>query len=69
MRILSDGCGGIEPPRHRAILPRSEERGLPRTLVSESTLRRNPADDHTRFVFDKSIIGRTDQFIYKFRKP
>src|ERR1700757_3386316 len=33
-KILSDGCGGIEPPRHRAILPRSEERGLPRTLVN-----------------------------------
>src|SRR5690348_1071076 len=33
MRILSDGCGGIEPPRRRAILPRCEGRGLPRTLV------------------------------------
>ena len=31
MRILSDGCGGIEPPRRRAILPRPEERGLPRS--------------------------------------
>jgi predicted methyltransferase len=38
-------------------------------FVGESTLLRNPADDHSKFVFDKSIIGRTDQFIYKFRKP
>ncbi|MBE7218239.1 MAG: class I SAM-dependent methyltransferase [Caulobacteraceae bacterium] len=29
----------------------------------------NPADDHTKAVFDPSIRGRTDQFIYRFRKP
>ena len=29
----------------------------------------NPADDHTKTVFDPSIRGHTDQFIYKFRKP
>jgi predicted methyltransferase len=27
------------------------------------------ADDHTRLVFDESIRGRTDQFVYRFRKP
>ena len=30
---------------------------------------RNPKDDHTLTVFDKSIRGHTDQFVYKFRKP
>jgi predicted methyltransferase len=30
---------------------------------------RNPADPHTSSVFDKSIKGRTDQFVYRFRKP
>ncbi len=30
---------------------------------------RNPADPHTATVFDKSIRGHTDQFIYRFRKP
>ena len=30
---------------------------------------RNPADPHTVAVFDKSIRGHTDQFIYRFRKP
>jgi predicted methyltransferase len=35
----------------------------------ESKLLANPADDHTKTVFDPSIRGHTDQFIYKFRKP
>lgn len=29
----------------------------------------NPADPHTALVFDPSIRGKTDQFIYRFRKP
>jgi len=35
----------------------------------ESSILRNPADDHTKLVFDPSIRHHTDQFIYKFRKP
>ena len=35
----------------------------------ESVVLRNPADPHTVKVFDKSIRGHTDQFIYRFRKP
>ena len=35
----------------------------------ESSILANPADPHTATVFDKSIRGHTDQFIYKFRKP
>ena len=35
----------------------------------ESNVLRNPADPHTAKVFDKSIRGHTDQFIYRFRKP
>ncbi|MGN6111415.1 MAG: class I SAM-dependent methyltransferase [Luteimonas sp.] len=38
-------------------------------FVGESEVLRNPADDHTLKVFDKTIRGRTDQFVYKFRKP
>lgn len=30
---------------------------------------RNPYDAHSLNVFDKSIRGHTDQFVYKFRKP
>ncbi|WP_292093139.1 methyltransferase domain-containing protein [Brevundimonas sp.] len=29
----------------------------------------NPGDDHTLNVFDEAIRGRTDQFVYRFRKP
>ena len=35
----------------------------------ESKLLANVGDDHSKPVFDKSIRGHTDQFIYKFRKP
>ncbi len=34
-----------------------------------SDVLRNPADDHKTLVFDKSIRGHTDQFVFKFRKP
>ena len=39
------------------------------TFDGESALLRNPADDHKKLVFDRAIRGRTDQFIYRFRKP
>jgi predicted methyltransferase len=35
----------------------------------ESSILRNPADDHSLRVFDPAIRGHTDQFIYRFRKP
>ncbi|MGH8134032.1 MAG: class I SAM-dependent methyltransferase [Steroidobacteraceae bacterium] len=30
---------------------------------------RNPQDDHGKLVFDPSIRHKTDQFLYRFRKP
>ena len=36
---------------------------------SESAILTNTADPHTVTVFDKSIRGHTDRFIFKFRKP
>jgi len=36
---------------------------------SESSILANPADPRTIEVFDKTIRGKTDQFILKFRKP
>lgn len=38
-------------------------------LEAESPLLRNPADDHSLLVFDEKIRGKTDRFIFKFRKP
>lgn len=39
------------------------------TFAGESDVLKNPADPHTVSVFDKSIRGHTDQFIYKFQRP
>ena len=38
-------------------------------FVGSSDVLRNPADDHSLLVFDPKIRGKTDRFIYKFRKP
>jgi predicted methyltransferase len=38
-------------------------------LDAQSDLLRNPQDDHTLSVFDGSVRGRTDQVVYRFRKP
>ncbi len=38
-------------------------------FAGESTLLANPADDHTKVVFDPSIRWKTDQFILKFVRP
>lgn len=38
-------------------------------LEAQSEMLRVPADDHTKNVFDPSIRGRTDRFVYRFRKP
>jgi predicted methyltransferase len=34
----------------------------------ESATLKHEADDHTKLVFDPAIQGKTDQFIYRFRK-
>ncbi len=38
-------------------------------LVAESDILKNPADPKDVNVFDKSIRGKTDQFVFKFRRP
>ena len=38
-------------------------------LEGESDLLKNPADDHSVNVFDEKVRGKTDRFIFKFRKP
>jgi predicted methyltransferase len=39
------------------------------TIEAESTLLANPADDHTKGVFDPSLGRATDQFMFRARKP
>jgi predicted methyltransferase len=38
-------------------------------FVGENNALANPADDHTKTIFDKAIQGHTDQYMLKFRKP
>jgi predicted methyltransferase len=38
-------------------------------LAGSSDMLRNPADDHSLLVFDPKIRGKTDRFIFKFKKP
>jgi predicted methyltransferase len=38
-------------------------------FVGASNVLANPADDHSKGVFDPAIRGNTDQFAFKFRKP
>lgn len=35
----------------------------------QSAILANPADDHSKNVFDPAIRGHTDQFLFRFRKP
>ena len=38
-------------------------------LDAESAVLANPADDHSKNVFDPSVRGKTDQFLLRFKKP
>lgn len=38
-------------------------------LEAESNILANPADNHTAKVFEGDTRGKTDQFIFKFKKP
>jgi len=38
-------------------------------LEAESPMLAHPEDDHTKGVFDPAIRGRSDQFVFKFRRP
>ncbi len=39
------------------------------TFDGESPIFANPADDHSKMVFDPAIRGSTDRFMIRFRKP
>jgi predicted methyltransferase len=54
----------IDPAAVRAEL---EKAGF--VFDGESMALANPADPHTALVFDPSIRGKTDQFVYRFKKP
>ncbi|RJF85462.1 class I SAM-dependent methyltransferase [Sphingomonas cavernae] len=61
---VPDKLHRIDPAAARAEI---EKAGF--KFDAELNVLRNPADPHTTNVFDASIKGKTDQFIYRFRKP
>ena len=68
----ADGAGiGVAGTLHRiesAELRRQvEAAGF--VFDGETDAVRVPGDDHSLSVFDESIRGRTDRFVYRFRKP
>jgi predicted methyltransferase len=63
-REVVDKLHRIDPATVRADFERA---GF--VLEAQSDLLRVPEDDHTKNVFDPSIRGKTDRFVYRFRKP
>ncbi|MFA6219460.1 MAG: methyltransferase [Erythrobacter sp.] len=63
-RALVDKLHRIDPAVVRADFARA---GF--VLEAESGLLANPADDHTKLVFDPGVRGKTDRFVFRFRKP
>lgn len=68
----ADGAGiGVAGTLHRieAAELRRQVEAAGFVFDGESDAVRVPADDHSLSVFDESIRGRTDRFVYRFRKP
>ena len=64
MRSDTDTLHRIDPARVKADLLAAGFK-----FVGESDALRNPADPHDKIVFDPSIRGKTDQFVYVFERP
>lgn len=60
-----------EGAKHRIdpAVVRSQVQAAGFRFVGQSPVLANPADDHSKPVFDPSVRGHTDQFVFKFRKP
>jgi predicted methyltransferase len=70
--VASPGYANVsvkEQPAAKLATPEKVDLQAGFTFAGESRMLANPADDHSKKVFDPSIKGKTDQFIYKFRKP
>lgn len=63
-RAVVEALHRIDPATVRADFERA---GF--VFAGESDILRNPADDHSKGVFDASIRGNTDRFVYRFRRP
>jgi len=63
--------GAVAAALHRIdpAIVRADFEAVGLKFEAESDALRNPADDHTRKVFEPGIRHRTDRFLYRFRKP
>ncbi len=65
------GIAGQDNARLHRILPQQARDAITKagfTIEAESPLLANPADDHTKGVFDPSLSRATDQFMFRARK-
>ena len=63
-RAVVEALHRIDPATIRADFTRA---GF--VFDGESDVLRNPADDHSKNVFDPAIRGHTDRVVYRFRRP
>jgi predicted methyltransferase len=66
------GVAGHDNAALHRMLPQQARDALTKAgfiIEAESPLLANPADDHTKLVFDPAIMGHTDQFMFRARKP
>jgi predicted methyltransferase len=64
LTLTADTLHRIDPAAARAEI---ESAGF--VFDGQTDILRNSADPHTAIVFDPSIRGHTDQFVFRFRKP
>jgi predicted methyltransferase len=65
------GVAGQDNSKLHRMLPQQARDALIKagfTIEAESRLLANPADDHTKMVFDPAMRGHTDQFMFRARK-
>ncbi len=75
--LVEDHVGATGTGASQASTLHRIEPAFARSEIEQSGLRfdaatsvvANPADPHTAAVFDPSIRGRTDQFVFRFHKP
>ena len=70
--VAEAGSGLRDTERLHRIDPihmRNEIEAAGFVLESQSDALRNTTDDHSRAIFDPNIRGRTDQVLFRFRKP
>ena len=70
--VAAEGSGARDTSTLHRIDPatvKSEVTAAGFEFVGESKVLANPQDDHSAKVFDSGVRGKTDQFMFKFRKP